>query len=93
MRTVRLSKAAERDVQRLYDFLLAKNERSAFDATPAIRSALNSLDEFAERGRQGPSGEWRQLLIPFGPDGYVARYRVTPTEVVILRLFHGRERR
>jgi toxin ParE1/3/4 len=90
---VRLSKAAERDIARLYDFLIDKSPRAAFASTQAIRKALNSLTELPERGRQARVGEWRELVIPYGRDGYVARYRVTSVEVVILRVYHGRERR
>jgi plasmid stabilization system protein ParE len=93
VRKVVLSRAAERDIERLYDFLVVKSERAAFEATQTIRTGLNSLDRFPERGPERRPGGWRELWIPFGASGYVARYRVTPTQVVILRVFHGRERR
>lgn len=93
MKVVRISKPAERDFQRLYDFLIAKSERAAFEATHAIRTTLGSLDELSERGFEKRPGGWRQIAIPFGRDGYVARYRLTAREVVVLRIFHGRERR
>jgi plasmid stabilization system protein ParE len=81
------------DLERLEDFLAGKSVRAANAAIDAIEGAIYSLSELPERGRPSPRGKFRELLVPFGKDGYVLRYRVRSNEVVILRIFHARERR
>jgi plasmid stabilization system protein ParE len=57
-----------------------------------ITGAARSLSQFPSRGYGGDDGH-RQLRVPFGKRGYVIRYRVTSTEVRIVRIFHGLEDR
>jgi plasmid stabilization system protein ParE len=80
------------DVRRLKDFLTGKSRRAADNAVDAIDTALEGLRDFPEQGRPGRGG-LRELVIRFGRDGYVAQYRVTADEVIVLRIHHGRERR
>ena len=56
-----------------------------------LLSALQSLEEHAERGRPGPAANLRALVIPFGSGAYVAQYRTGDDEVVVARIFHSRE--
>ncbi len=93
MRRVELSPHAEGDLRRLEDFLIGKSDRSALAAADAIISAIESLADFPDRGRAVGADGRRQLVVAFGRDGYVVRYRVTPTVVFITRIYHGRERR
>ena len=94
MRPVELSPHAERDLERLVDFLAAKSERAALAAADAIVMAVQSLGELSDRGRRvGRSGHRRELFVRYGRDGYVIRYRVTAESILITRIFHGRERR
>lgn len=93
MRPVRLLPGAERDLVRLEDFLLSKSERAGRAAGAAIRRALIDLSQFPYQGPETRRGGIRQLIIKFGRDGYVAQYRVAETELVVARIFHGRERR
>jgi hypothetical protein len=37
--------------------------------------------------------ELRDLFIPFGQTGYIARYLVTDTKIYIVKIWHGRENR
>jgi len=92
-REVRLTSAANRDLVRLVDFLVDKNPTAALRAYDALEAAIQSLDEFSERGRLGPAPDWRELIVPFGSGAYVVQYRVDPMAVVVARIFHGREDR
>jgi plasmid stabilization system protein ParE len=93
VRSVELSADAKQDLARLEDFLFEKSPRAAVAALEAIRTAVKSLTEFPERGFPVGDGRRRQLVVFFGRDGYVVRYRVTPQIVFVTRIFHGRERR
>jgi plasmid stabilization system protein ParE len=92
--TVRLSRAAERDLPRLAAFLVsrASNIDAARRAVEAIVTAVESLGDFPERGRPGV-GPFRELPVSFGRYGYVVRYQIRSDEVLVTRIFHVREGR
>lgn len=91
-RDVRLSRHAEQDFIRLVDFLAPKNPRAARRAAEAILAGIASLGDRPNRGR--PSvGDHRELIIRFGRDGYVVRYRVDPDAVIVATINHLREQR
>lgn len=92
MKPVRLTSAANSDVARLGAFLATKNERAALGATDALLAAVQSLRHFPDRGKSVGNGR-RELVVAFGKDGYVMRYRAGREAVVVTRIFHGRERR
>lgn len=92
MKSVRLTGSAYRDLSRLAEFLAPKNPRAASAAVDTLMDAVQSRSEFPERGRLIGGGV-RELLVPFGRDGYVIRYRFFEDEVAISRIFHARERR
>ncbi len=92
MISVRVSLAGYRDLDRLADFLTVKNPRAAHAAADAMLEAIESLGEFPERGLS-LRANLRELSVAYGRDGYVLRYRVLPTEVLVTRIFHARERR
>jgi len=86
--------AAVRDVARLRDFLNEKKPHAAKRATDKIFSSLRSLEQFPQMGRAVADlpVEFREILIPFGGGGYVARYRYTDADLVeILAIRHYRE--
>jgi plasmid stabilization system protein ParE len=91
-RRVVLALAVRRDLERLADFLAAKNPQAAERAAAAIKAAIRSLETFASRGRPVVH-ELRELNVDFGRDGYVTQYRVEPERVVVLRIFHTLEDR
>jgi plasmid stabilization system protein ParE len=93
VRSVRLSRSARDDIDRLTDFLQGKSERAAARAAQAITEAVLSLSEFSERGHPAKLAGWRELIVRFGRDGYVIRYRIEGESVFVTRVFHGRERR
>jgi toxin ParE1/3/4 len=92
-RDVRLTSAANRDLARVVDFLADRNPAAALRAYDTLDAAIQSLDEFSERGRPGPEPDLRELIVPFGSGAYVVQYRVAATSVVVARIFHGREDR
>jgi len=79
-------------LQKLGDFLDAKNPDAARRAVEAIAAALLSLGEYTERGHAGPKCGVRQIPVPFGRFGYVIQYRVSGDTVIISRIKHALER-
>lgn len=92
-RKVFLRPAAERDLLRLADFVVEKNPKAALEIQTELRRAILSLGELAERGRQGPREDMRELIVSKGAAKYVIRYQLTPDAVRITRIWHGRENR
>jgi plasmid stabilization system protein ParE len=90
-----ISRAALADFARLHDFLAARNPDAARRAIDALIRAVQSLDTSPERGRPAGTPRIRELIVPFGRYGYVLRYSYSASadEVVVLRLWHGREAR
>ncbi|MGK9235272.1 type II toxin-antitoxin system RelE/ParE family toxin [Inquilinus limosus] len=87
------SPAALQDVARLHKFLAAKNRDAARRAVRAIREGVAALERHPDAGRpaEGMEPEFREWIIPFGRDAYLALYRHTSSNVVILAVRHGRE--
>lgn len=92
MKPVRVVGAAYRDLARLAVWLEPKNPTAADRAAQALTEAIESLADLSDRGRLIADGV-RELPVKFGRNGYVVRYKVLRTEVVVLRLVHTRERR
>ena len=92
-RATRLSPHAARDLLRVVSFLNTRNPDASRRALQAIEEAVRSLETLGERGRPGARENQRELLVPFGRDGYVIRYTLSLSLVVVTRIFHGRERR
>ena len=87
-----ISPAAARDLDRLEAWLLDKDPTAAIRAGEVLRAALQTLTEFPLRSRL-VRGEIRELNAPFGRSVYVIRHRVRGEQVIVTRIFHGRERR
>ena len=90
-----VSRAAAADLERLCSFLAKGDPAAACRAAATLESAIQSLDTLPERGRPSKVPNARELIVPFGRSGYVVRYRysVERHEVVVLRVWHGRESR
>jgi plasmid stabilization system protein ParE len=82
------------DLERLLAFLKTKSPLAAVRAVEAIVAAASSLENYPEVGPPiGDGTGRREFVIPFGSGAYVLRYRVEGNDVVILRVWHGRENR
>ena len=85
---------AEEDIEHLFEFLQKENVNAAARAMLLIDDGARRLEDFPELGRlmDDASGR-RELFIPFGKSVYVLRYRLYPerNEIVIIRVWHGRE--
>lgn len=88
--------AALDDIDRLQAFLAQKSPDAAAMAARKIRDAARSLIETSpERGTSLGRSGFRQLFVRFGRGSYVIRYRLDTVrnELVVVRIWHGRERR
>jgi plasmid stabilization system protein ParE len=97
---VLLTREAEADLERLFDFVLerelgrdAGSPELAEQAIVAIRAGLATLrtSPFTCR-KAGQSPFLRELIIPFGRSGYVALFEIVdPADVVIAAVRHQLE--
>lgn len=86
--------AATRDLQRQHQFLTSLDPEVANRAIQAIVKVGGSLSQNPKRGRVIDEGNGlRKLPVRFGKSGFVLHYAIIFDEVVILRVFHGRENR
>ena len=98
---VKLTREAEDDLLRLYDFMLEREmERSgggdlalADRAIAAIHHGFATLRSSPFTCRKADQGPFlRELVIPFGGTGYVALFEISDTDtVVIAAVRHQRE--
>jgi plasmid stabilization system protein ParE len=88
-----VSSAAQSDLERLWAFLRDENPTAAQRAVSILEAAMRSLDTFPQRGLACGVPGVRELIVPFGRSAYVLRYALLPLtdEIVILRIWHGRE--
>jgi plasmid stabilization system protein ParE len=97
MPRLRWSQPALLDVARLHAFLAPKSRdaarRSGKRAVKAIRRAVKALAKHPEIGRpvEELPLEFREWVIEFGSEAYVALYHYDRKQVVILAIRHGRE--
>jgi plasmid stabilization system protein ParE len=89
---VSYSARALADLDRLFDFLAARNPDAATDAAEVIVDAVTILERHPHIGRP-VRGRLRELVISYGRTGYVALYRVAARgdRVEILAIRHQRE--
>ena len=83
------------DLERLRTFLADKNLNAARRAVSAITRAIDSLLVFPDRGHPAGLAGMRDLAVPFGRSVYIVRFVHDPqrAEIVIIRIWHGREKR
>ncbi|MDB5468514.1 MAG: type toxin-antitoxin system RelE/ParE family toxin [Caulobacter sp.] len=93
-RPVVVSPKARRDFGRLGKFLATKSPAAAERALNAMNKGIDSLDMMPECGRPlFDQPEIRELSVPFGSGAYLIHYRVEPTKVRVVAIFHSREAR
>lgn len=85
---------ARQDIRRLYVFLKDKNPLAAQNAISAIRAGATRLQDFPRTGHlMDENTRRRELFLPVGGTGYVLRYMLDGKDVVIIRVWHAREKR
>lgn len=89
------SPSALRDLERVRSFLREKNREAARRALARILNSLKHLEDNPHLGRTvtDRAEEYRELIIPFGRDGYIAAYRYTGELLMVLGIWHPRENR
>ncbi len=91
---VRYTREAKEDIERLYFFLLEQDIQLARRARIAIAKAMKFLEDFPFACRKASADDpfLREMLIPFGSDGYVALFEIEDKKTVtILAIRHQRE--
>jgi plasmid stabilization system protein ParE len=92
MAQVVLSRNAGSDLERLHRFLAENNPDAAQRAIHIIRRKLRTLEQFPRLGPADPDRPGtRQLYMPYGAAGYVARYEVVEDTVLVLAIRPMRE--
>jgi len=91
---VRISNAAQDDLERLLDFLAPVDYPAALRARVAIERGYAFLSDmpFACRKADDANPFLRELIIPFGGAGYVALFEIEDEHTLtILAVRHQRE--
>jgi len=82
------------DLARLREFIAPHRPTAAANSARCIIQAANRLLDHPHFGHPMDSiPEFNELIIPFGRNAYILRYRIDGKKVVILRVWHGREDR
>lgn len=90
-RLVKLRPAAERDLDRVVDFLARLDPRAADRREQWLRESLRRLARHPMMGRPGPTPGLRQMTFRYGKSSYLVRYLVTDEAITISRIWHGKE--
>jgi plasmid stabilization system protein ParE len=85
MARVEITKRALADLERLFEFIAARDPRRAREQLLSVRRGLEMLAEHPLLGRDAEDGR-RELVLSRGRYGYVAKYRWLPEDDVVLIL-------
>ena len=92
--TLEWSAAALADLDRFAEFLHDKHPRLAPLIATEILNRTRIIAEHPQLGRPiDGRGEFREVILPVLNATYVFRYAYDGRRLVMLRVFHGRERR
>lgn len=81
------------DLSRLRAFIEPHNPQAAAKAATAIITGANRLLDNPSLGHTHEGlPEFRKLSIPFGRRGYVLKYWIDGQKIVVLRIWHTREK-
>lgn len=89
---IRWTNPARRALAEHIAFIAQDSPDAAERVRDAIISTVESLTDTPHRGRPGHRAGTRELVITRFP-AYIVVYRVTETEIRILRVWHGRQNR
>ena len=92
-RALRLRPAAGRDLDRLVLALTAENPIAAARRARFLRQAVSAIAASPLQGSVGPRPDLRRAVLRLNRARFVFYFRVTDDAVVVLRIFHGKERR
>ena len=82
------------DLNRHYDSIKINSPDAAAGAIQTIVSSGESLQQNPRRGAiVDEIAGLRKLLVSFGKYGYIIHYVILEDDVIILRVYHGRENR
>ena len=82
------------DLDRLREFLFAKNPTAAARAIKTVIQGTVLLERASNLGRPMVDGsKRRELFMPFGTGSYVPRYFIREDTIIIVRVWHSREAR
>lgn len=85
---------AKEDIARLHEFLKNKSPDAATRMIDLLLDGADKLIEFPEIGMPlGDELKRRELYLAFGVSAYVLRYVLTEKNIVIVRVWHSREKR
>ena len=92
-RRIKLRPAAERDLDRLVDFVAQLDARAADRREQWLRESLRRLARHPLMGRPGPNPGLRQMTFRYGKSSYLVRYLVASDAIIVTRIWHGKENR
>ena len=85
---------AQHDIARLHEFLKDKSPKAAKRIIELILIGSDKLIENPEIGKPlSDELKRRELYLTFGVSAYVLRYKLTDSNIVIIRVWHSRENR
>lgn len=94
MATIKWHARAVADLDRLREFLFAKNPVAATRAIKTIIQGARLLEDTPQLGRPMADGtKRRELFMPFGSGSYVLRYFIKQDTIIVIRVWHSRENR
>lgn len=91
---IRFTRSSKVDLKRLYVFLYKQDKSSAQHARDNIYKAIDTLKifPFSCKKAQADNAFLRELIIPFGNNGYIALFEIEENNMVtILAVRHQRE--
>ena len=95
-RRIRWLPKAQADLVHIREFIRVHNPAAANRAAKKILDITGKLLDHHALGRPVldiQSHDFRDLFIPFGKSGYWLRYALHRDEIIVVRLWHGREDR
>jgi plasmid stabilization system protein ParE len=91
---LRFTEEATDDLTRLYSFIADNNPAAADKALEVLSKAWEMLESFPFSCRKAEGGGplLREMIIPFGSNGFVALFEIEQDDVVtVLAVRHQRE--
>ena len=86
---LRFSHAAQADLSHAYDYIAADCPSAARTLLPSVDRATRLLVDMPNMAKAGRMAGTREMLI--GRTPYIAVYKITDEEIVIVRIVHGHQ--